>query len=532
MRFKLKTFFILTTLLSTSTAFADNNIIIGEEIKHDISKPLREMPASASMLAPSLTTMPLFHPPALVKHTKKVLNTIFKKDDPTDYLIPLDGFQGIGKGLGNYQVRSVPADANGAPGMNQYVQWVNTDFAVFDKATGEVASGFPKPGNSIWSGFGGVCEYTNIGSPIVKYDQLAHRWVLTQMAFFDMNSGPFVQCVAVSTSEDATGSYYRYAFHMGSLNDSPKLGVWPDGYYMTFNMFGPLEYGPRACALERDKMLNGRSAKILCSQLRFNQSGSLLPADLDGQMMPPPGNPEYFLSMREPDELLLFKFNVDFDYPHRSSFSGPTVIPVMPFTPACPNTQGDACAVQPNTLNRLDTLSDRLMYRLAYRQFSDHASMVVNHTIEGPMPKQSPSVRWYELRFPTGSTTPSVYQQGTNAPDSKNRFMGSIAMDKFGNIAVGYTVSSTAVHPSPEFQWRLVTDPLNAMHMLQPLFTGTGSQINGVTRWGSYSSMAIDPVDDCTFWYTSEYLLETGSFNWSTHVIHFNLGNCSMIQRH
>lgn len=512
----------------TGTLMTSSQITVSQDTKHDVSIPLRDMPAlsESEILSRPFNFIPLLHTPPSLEQTKTVPDGALQTSPEMKLHLPLHSFQGVGVGLGSYRVRSAPADPNGSVGLTQYVQWVNTDFAVFNKATGQVLAGFPKPGNAIWSGFGGLCETANSGDPVVKYDQLANRWVLTQLAFTNSTSGPFFQCFAVSTTGDATGSYNRYAFQFDSFNDYGKLGLWPDAYYMTFNMFGPVSNGPKACAFDRNKMLAGQPATMQCKQLSFSTSGTLLPADLDGQITPPSGNPEYFLSLRAPSTLKVFKFHVDFVNPSLSTLTGPTNISVAPFTIACASSGGDACAIQPNTTTQLDTVSDRLMHRLSYRQFTDYASMIATHTVQGPAPKNAPAIRWYELRFANGSTTPTLYQQATHAPDSKNRFMGSIAMDKFGNIVVGYSVTSTLIFPSIEFASRNVTDPLNTLPFSQPLVTGQGSQINNLTRWGDYSATAIDPVDDCTFWNTNMYLKTTGSYNWSTFISSFKLAGC------
>lgn len=524
---------IVSILLISSTTHASNHFsqttfTVSHDVKHDVSTPLRDLPeetAAERSLRP-LIIHRLRHSYVSSEQRFNLPDMALQINRPLPQNIVVTGFKGVGLGLGNYDVSSIPPDPIGAAGLTQYVQWVNTDYAVFNKATGAVIS-FPKSGNSIWKNFGGPCETTNQGDPLVRYDQLANRWVLSQFAFEDENNGPFFQCVAVSTSSDATGSYNRYAFQFDSFPDYSKLGIWPDAYYMTFDMFGPVVTGSRACALDRNAMLAGNAASIQCNQLNPSDAGVLLPADLDGQQRPPSTNPEYFLTFIAPNTLRMYKNHVDFQTPSSSTFIGPFDISVANFTIACPNTSGDDCAIQPNTNTRLDTLSDRLMYRLAYRQFSDHASMVVTHTVTGPAPTNAPALRWYELRFNGSSTDPVVYQQSTYAPDSTNRFLGSMAMDKFGNIAIGYSTSSKKMYPSIAFAARKTNDALNTLTLSQQILAGTGSQTGGITRWGDYSSMTIDPVDDCTFWYTNEYLKRRGNFNWSTYIAHFKMTGCT-----
>lgn len=507
-----------------ASVFIFNNALASQTIevnpfKQDMSPPLREISSSKSH--PKIPTIIQHNNVSPIHHFQKIEDTVLQYVSTKQTLLKLFVFQGMGIGLNNYTIHYAPANANGSVGLTQYVQWVNADMAVFDKTTGTLAAGFPKSGNSLWAGFGGVCETTNKGQPIVKYDQLANRWVITQTAFTNINSGPFFQCVAISTTGDATGSYYRYAYQFNEFNDDPKLSLWPDAYYMTFK----LKNGPLVCAADRNKMLSGLNATLQCIPLSYTNTSILLPADFDGLALPPTGTPGYFMGIKAPNNLIFYRYHVDFNNSKNSVLSGPTAIFVANFTPSCAATAGAACAIQPGTTTLLDTLSDRLMHRLAYRQFAAYGSLVATHTIQGPAPKLAPAIRWYELRFLAGDQIPTVYQQASFTPDSMNRFIGSIAMDKFGNIALGYTVSSSLVHPSPELAWRNATDHLNTLSYYQPLITGLGSQIN-LSRWGDYNSMSLDPSDDCTFWYTNQYLKTNGSFNWSTSIISFKLPGC------
>jgi hypothetical protein len=435
-------------------------------------------------------------------------------------------FAGVGNGDYGFTPNAAPPDPNGAVGATQYVQWVNESFAVFDKATGAIAPGFPKAGNTLWTGFGGGCEVNNDGDPIVQYDKAASRWVLTQFSVTNPSTYHYLQCVAVSTTSDATGSYYRYAFDYGTtqFNDYPKLGVWPDAYYMTFNIFtnGQAFAGAKLCAYDRAAMLTGAAATQQCFQLSTSYGG-VLPSDLDGTIAPPAGSPNFLLNFGT-NSLNLWKFHVDWSNPANTTLAGPINIPVAAFTPAC---GGGTCIPQPGTSTKLDSLADRLMYRLAYRHFADgHEALVVNHTVKvsGSKRAEVDGVRWYELRNPNG--TPAVYQQGSFAPDSTSRWMGSIAMDKLGNIALGYSASSGSVFPSIRYTGRVPTDPLGTMEAENTVQAGAGSQTGTLHRWGDYSALTVDPVDDCTFWYTNEYEKVNGSFNWSTRIASFKLPGC------
>jgi hypothetical protein len=427
------------------------------------------------------------------------------------------GFEGLGTGLPGATVNAAPPDPNADVGPSHVVEIVNEQFAVFSK-TGTVLYG-PANTNTLWRGFGGGCETNNDGDATVKYDRLADRWIISQ---FSVSTTPYLQCVAVSTTGDPTGSYYRYSFSYGNVAfpDYPKLGVWPDAYYTTFNIFnnGQTFAGAKVCAFDRTKMLTGAVATQQC----FNTStayGGLLPSDLDGSSPPPAGSPNYVLNFGT-NSLNLWKFHVDWGSPGNSTFSGPTSIPVAAFSAACNG--GGTCIPQYGTSNRLDSLADRLMYRLAYRNFGDHESLVVNHSVTAG---SSVGIRWYELRNPGG--TPTVYQQSTYAPDASYRWMGSVAMDHNGDLGLGYSVSSSSMRPAIRYTGRLASDPLNTLQAESTLIQGTGSQTGGLHRWGDYSSIAVDPADDCTFWYTNEYLSSSGSFNWRTRIGSFKFPSCS-----
>jgi hypothetical protein len=373
----------------------------------------------------------------------------------------------------------------------------------------------PTLGKTLWLGFGGGCETNNDGDPTVHYDEAADRWVLTQ---FSVTTTPYLQCVAVSVTADATGQYYRYAFTQPNFNDYAKMSVWPDAYYFTYNMFsGNTFLGARACAVDRSKMLAGAAAVQVCFQQDASVA-SLLPSDLDGSTPPPAGAPNFLLSAGT-SSLNLFKFHVDFVTPSNSTFTGPTAIPVAASSPAC---GGGVCIPQLGTTQQLDSLGGFLMYRLPYRNFGDHEALVANESV---VAGNRVGVRWYEVRNP--GSTPALYQQGTFAPDSSYRWMGSIGMDHVGNIALGYSVSSSSMHPSIAFTGRAPTDPLNNLRAESTIQTGGGSQTGALDRWGDYSSMAIDPVDDCTFWYTNQYLRSSGSFNWSTRIANFKFDSCT-----
>jgi hypothetical protein len=433
---------------------------------------------------------------------------------------PIDSVDGVGLGFsgpqGTFVNRWIPPDTVGAIGSTQYVQAVNDNIAVFDKATKSVVYG-PVPENILWAGFGGGCETNNDGDPVVAYDKAADRWVVSQ---FSVSTTPFLQCVAVSQTNDATGAWNRYAFTYTDFPDYPKMGVWPDAYYITFNMFKPHGNkfdGAALCAYDRAAMLAGSAATQQCFQLAAS-FGGVLPADLDGSTPPPAGSPNYLLNFGT-NSLNLWKFHVDWANTANTTLTGPTSIPVASFSPAC---AGGSCIPQSGTTQKLDSLADRLMFRLAYRNFGSNESLVVSHSVTAGA---GAGVRWYEIRNP--GATPVVYQQSTYAPGSTlYRWMPSIAMDHSGDIALGYSTSGSSAFPSVVYTGRLAADPLSTMGAEVTMMAGTGAQ--SASRWGDYSAMTIDPVDDCTFWYTTEYMsaAANATTKWSTRIGSFKFPEC------
>ena len=442
---------------------------------------------------------------------------------------PGQGFEGLGSGAYGFRVQYAPPDTNGAAGITQYVQWVNASFAVFDKATGSLLAG-PLPGNSLWQGFGGGCETNNDGDPIVQFDKLAQRWVFTQ---FSVSNKPYLVCFAISQTADATGPYFRFAFNFGnsSFPDYPKLGIMPNimpngapagGYFMSFNIFwnGFFFQGPRACAVDRNKALTGQAPVMVCFSLSSSY-GSLLPADLDGTTLPSDPSQDFFIAYGS-NVLQVWKLKPNWSSPSSSTLTRLADVGVASFTRAC---NGGKCIPQPGTSQQLDSLADRLMYRLAYRNRGGTESMVVNHSVKSTT--AASAIRWYELRVSSGNV--SLFQQGTFAPaDNVSRWMGSIATDKCGDIALGYSVSNgTDTFPGIRATGRLGTDPPDGqMQAETPVKAGSGSQLPNLSRWGDYSSMSVDPVDDSTFWFTSEYIASNGTFNWNTRIIPMKFSSC------
>ncbi len=432
-------------------------------------------------------------------------------------------FEGLGNGFPSFSVNSAPPDTNGAVGATQYVQWVNESFEVFDKAGNSVAG--PTPGNQLFQSLGSShpCAVNNDGDPIAQYDKVNNRWILTQFSVTNGGTLGYWQCIAVSTSSDATSTYHVYAYRQPNFNDYPKFGVFNGVYFATYNMFsGNLFAGARLCAYDDSAMRAGTSAAEQCCQLS-NSYGGLLPADVDGLTAPPSGASEYFIAFGS-SSLLTWRFHVDFTNSSNSTLSGPYTTSVATFSEAC---GGGACIPQPGTSQQLDSLADRLMYRLSYRHFADgHEALFVTHSVN-PGSVASGS-RWYELRPASGGTTGvTVSQQSTYAiSDGLSRWMGSIASDKNGDLALGYSTSSSSAYPSIKYSYRTAIDTLSLLGSEQVLQSGTGSQLRTLSRWGDYSAMTVDPVDDCTFWYTNQYLTSNGTFNWHTRIGSFKLNTC------
>ena len=320
---------VTLALLCPRSALAQSAVRVIQEEKHDVSAPLAELdrmtPAQPHRFSPRLLKILPTAPP----------------DNAPEYPVPDQALQqkvlppvaanlglnidGLGQGEYGFLLEFSPPDTNGAVGATQYVQWVNGEFAVFDKATGALLSG-PTQGNALWHGFGGGCQNNNDGDPIVQYDKIANRWILTQ---FSISTLPYLECVAVSTTSDATGTYHRYAFSFGNTDyaDYPKLGVWSDAYYMSFNLFdGNTFLGADACALDRNAMLAGNTAQIICFP-QTSSVASLLPSDMDGTIPPSPGEPAFFMNFGK-NVIQLWAFHVDFTTPANSTFTGPTVLPV------------------------------------------------------------------------------------------------------------------------------------------------------------------------------------------------------------
>jgi len=440
-----------------------------------------------------------------------------------------------------YGFRVVPPDPNGDVGPNHYVQTVNILTRIFDKNGTALTPPFKL--SSIFSALGTPCSVRNDGDPIALYDALADRWILSQ---FCNNFPPFRQLVAVSRTADPTGDYYVYEFVMPNVkfNDYPKLGVWTDGYYMSTDEFLGSDYaGSGVFAFDRNKMLVGdQSASYIYFDLASPTSiriGGLLPSDLDGLNAPPANAPNTFVGYTateygDPaDALRLFDFRADFTNPNNSTFTerSESPIAVAPFDPTSPPDRNDI--TQPAPGEPLDAQSDRLMYRAAYRNLGTQQSLVVNQTVRvSPVTETyRGGVRVYELRRTNAAFT--VRTQSTIGTSDASRWMGSAAQDYQGNLAVGYSFSSETKKPSILYSGKLGGE--TAFREEEAVVNGTGVQAAFGSRWGDYSSISVDPTDDCTFWLTNEYYTAESQaenpFGWLTRIGRFKFNECTNAPR-
>jgi len=429
-------------------------------------------------------------------------------------------FDGIGA------TGAVPPDPIGDVGPSHYVQMVNTEFAIFDKSGGLLAG--PTDINLLFAGLGAgnQCVLNNDGDPVVLYDRLADRWLLSQFA---VPGGPagFHVCIAISQTPDPMGSYFLYDFVVPAFPDYFKIGVWPDGYYMTTNEGAS---GVGVFALDRARMLQG----AVPSLIRFvvADKNFMLPSDVDGVRPPPAGAANYFYTFTDPsfwggggvDRLELFAFQSDFAAPANSTFTALPAIDITAFNYTVCGFFVLNCIPQPSPGQTLDPVSEWPMWRFAYRNMKTHESLVGNFTVDVTGTSRA-GIRWFELRK-SGAGDWALVQEGTHAPDANHRWMGSIAMDADGNIALGYSVSSSSVNPSLRYATRLAGAAPGTLEAEAVLVDGTGVQTGGFNRWGDYSAMSVDPSDDCTFWYTGEYYATTSAAGWRTRIGAFKIPSC------
>jgi PKD-like domain len=532
---------------------ASRSTVLGPPVVPVSTPPLRDIPpitttSEVQYLVPNPRTVPRFplpaHPPvdAAVQSSPGA-----SVPDPAPGGSPVN-FEGTPVN------NAAPPDTDGRVGPNHYVQFVNTRFQVYDKAGNSLYG--PFLGKTLWQFLGGVCAIHNDGDPVVAYDNLADRFILTQFTTA-IPAGPDQgshQCFAISKTGDPLGPYYVYDFRTSTdptvFEDYPHLGVWPDSYYMTTREFKSNSFQQdNIYAFERAAILAGMPARLLISNnFDPNLGDGALPSDLDGLTPPPAGSPNYVVRYGSPfndgttaDTLDIWQATATWGATPSLKVTGPTLVSVATFNDifSCVSANR-ACISEPvqpmspaTPQDYLDVVGDRVMFRNAYRNFGDHESLVLNHTVNVAAPgADQAAIRWYEVRNP-GGASPVLFQQSTYAPTdvndpTANRWMASIAMDNGGNVALGYSKSGPKTFPTPMVTGRLAGDTVNTMGSEVVMFAGSGSQVGTGNRWGDYSAMTVDPRDGCTFWYANEYLPVSGSFNWHTRIAAFRFpsGQC------
>lgn len=410
----------------------------------------------------------------------------------------------------------------GALGDTQFVQLASGRMAIYRKHDGTMALGGLMANTMFLDGgpdVGMQACAQQAGAAAVRYDQLAHRWIVSHQA------QPHYLCLAISVGSDAAGRYYRYAMRVPAPFDDPTMALWPDAYYFTFNLFdrtGNRYFGARICGVDRPAMLRGAHAPTRCRDIG-DSHGPLAPANLEGHASAPQAQaPALFLALERDghgrgERLLMWRYSMS-----RNALSGPVAIPVAVFTIACANAVDGACIPQPHPGRTLGALGDRLMPGIAYRNDDGRESLVLNHAVaqaDGQV-----GVRWYEIRYPFGAV--QVYQQGTHAPDRANRWMASIGMDKAGNIALGYNTAAADTPAGIRYTGRQRHDAPGRMQGEEIIVNGTGVQLDSAGLWLPNGALSLDPADGCTFWYTQQYVPTTGRATWRTRIASFKFQSC------
>jgi hypothetical protein len=497
----------------------------------------------------------------------------------------VESFDGLGNGFVGPQGRAAvrnPSDNTLAVGRDHIVQIVNTRLAIFSRAggqfdsTGRVLYG-PVPTNTVFRGAGGACAARNSGDAYARYDQLADRWLIVMPVFqrgewhaddpvtprpgqpavrsrparaggpgaavplfvpppvtdsvalrppASRDSGAYAMCYAVSATSDPMGAYYRYEFIRPLFPDYPRPAVWPDGYYIPTST-GDDVIEKHACVADRARMLRGEAASEQCVVIA--DVNFLNNVDLDGTTLPPAGAPNIMLAAggsqlrgRLQDSVLLaWTFHVDWTDIARTAVQGPTIIQVAPYHYLCDG-QLTNCVPQPGTDRRLDAQGDKLMARVVYRRIGNRESIVALHSVNAGA---SGGVRWYELQVARDRTL-RVSQQGTYAPDSSFRWMGSPATDRFGNIGIGYSFGGASVFPGQRFAARRRGDAAGQLTLQEQVLIDGGASQTSTLRWQDYTQTAVDPRDDCTIWYVGDYL-KPGATAYSSRIGAFRMPGCT-----
>jgi hypothetical protein len=589
-------------------------VIVRRAVAHDVSPALstlarrvdpraadaRDAEHVANTLAPETAesaeaAMQTPAPPAPPVMTAPAGSAAVEQTTQGDKAAPeiVASFDGLGVGFDGPQGPATlrnPSDNTLAVGPNHVVQIVNTRMAIYTKkgkqfdTTGKVLYGAVQT-NNVFKGFGGPCEERNNGDAVVRYDQLADRWLIVMPIFSRLpvtpedpppprpgeptkslvgragqpgkaerlfepppppppapgpttppagrgqrgpqpTVGTYAMCYALSTSADPFGSYYRYEFIRPLFPDYPRPAVWPDAYYLPSST-GDEVIQKHTCAVERSKMLEGKDASEQC--VVVDDVNFLNNADLDGKALPPAGAPNMVLAaggtqlrkVMEDDGIFAWNFHVDWKDPSKTTLIGPTKIVVAPYHYLCDG-QLTSCVPQPGTDRRLDAQGDKLMARVVYRRVAGREMVVAVHSVNTTA--GGGGVRWYELSVDRARAL-TLRQQGTYAPGGFYRWMASPAIDKLGNIGIGYSFGGSPSLAGQRFAGRLASDPLGTLTLHEAvLVEGEGVQTNTV-RWEDYTQTAVDPSDDCTIWYVGDYFKKDAQ-SYSTRIGAFRLPGC------
>jgi hypothetical protein len=457
---------------------------------------------------------------------------------------PGASFDGLGEGFADAAGGRGGAGRGGidisiAAGPDHLVEILNGTMAVFTKkgkkydSTGKLLYG-PVPNNTVFAGFGVRCGVSNNSDSVVRYDQLADRWLIVVPVFSrppDNPQGPYAMCYAVSATADPLGQYYRYEFQRPLFPDYPRPAVWPDGYYnptsTSDNLLPDVITQKHDCIADREKRLKGQPATEQC--VVIDGGVFTLNSDVDGKRMPPKGAPNIMMStggtqlmkIFEDDGIYFYKVHVDWSDPAKTTVSKPRKIAVAPYHYLCDG-QLSNCVSQPGTPRRLDSQGDKLIQRLAYRNFGDHESLLAEHSVATAA--HGGGVRWYEFRL-NKQRDPTLYQQGTYAPGGFYRWLGSMAMDRKGNIGIGYSFGGEPNYPGQRFAARLAKDPKGQLTFHESVLAEGQASQTGSLRWEDYTNIIVDPSDDCTFWFVGNYL-KNGATSSTTRIGSFVAPGC------
>jgi len=554
--------YTLAQAISPPAGFGNSNTVtrttVTQNVVHDLSLALTALKSTANPTAASAECGNLHNSCGTSPEPEDVDNdidananiapdlaviesgaSIEQKQQGSRDAVPLiESFDGLGEGFvgpqGTTTTRN-PSDNSLAVGPDHIVQIVNSRMAVYTKkgrrydTTGKVLYG-PVITNTIFAGFGGQCELRTSGDAVVRYDQLANRWLYVLPIFRrppDEPQGPYSMCYAVSQGADPLGPYYRYEFKRPLFPDYPRPAIWPDGYYVPTSV-GDDVIQKQACVADRNKMLQGLPASEQC--VFIDGVNFLNNADIDGQTLPPAGAPNIMLATGgtqlhdhfTDDGLYLYKFHVDWVDPNKTAVSPVRKITVAPYNYLC-NGQLTKCVPQPGTPMRLDAQGDKLMQRLVYRRIGHDEWIAGIHSVDTK--GGGGGVRWYELKLDK-KREPQLYQQGTYAPDGFYRWMPSIGIDRQGNIGIGYSFGGDPNFPGQRFAARRAKDPKGALTYKEAVLAAGKASQTTTFRWEDYTTTAMDPLDDCTFWYVGDYIKAMGQ-SYSTRIGAFRLPTCS-----